>query len=100
METRTCAKEENIRATCGSSRTVTVSTHDIILLAATQNSTAPLPNKSQLLLFRPLLLADCCSLNSDVLKIHPLSGDKCAKLLWNLPRYLRLLLDLSFAETT
>ena len=34
-------------------------------------------------LFRPVLLVDCCSLFSEILRIQPRSEGKCAKLLLN-----------------
>ena len=49
-------------------------------------------------LFRPLLLTDCCSLLSAILRIHPRSQDKCAKLLTNQLRDLQTLIDMSFAD--
>ena len=52
------------------------------------------------LLFRPLLLTDCCSLYSSILRIQPRSQDKCAKLILNQIRDLQTVLDISFVDNT
>ena len=51
-------------------------------------------------LFRPLLLTDCCSLFSAILRMQPQSQDKCAKLLMNQLRDLQSLIDMSFVDNT
>ena len=51
-------------------------------------------------LFRPLLLTDCCSLYSAILRIKPKSLGKCAKLIMNQLRDLQSLIDMSFVGAT
>ena len=51
-------------------------------------------------LFRPLLLTDCCSLFSAILRIQPRSLDKCAKLVMNQLRDMQTLMDISFIDAT
>ena len=50
------------------------------------------------LLFRPLLLTDCCFLYSSIRRIQPRSTDNCAKLISNQLRDIRNCLDISFAD--
>ena len=70
------------------------------MLGNAQGSTTSPPEKFRYLMFRPLLLTDCCSIYCAVLEIQPLPVDKRAKLLLHQLRDLRLFLDLSFADNT
>ena len=56
--------------------------------------------KAPALLFRPLVLTDCCSLYSAILRIQPRSQDKCAKLILNQLRDLQTVLDISFVDNS
>ena len=51
-------------------------------------------------LFKPLLLTDCCSLFSAILRIQPRSLDKCAKITMNQLRDMQEMLDISFVDAT
>ena len=62
----------------------------------TEKATKNLPRS----LFRPLLLTDCCSLFSAILRIQPRSQDKCAKLVMNQLRDLQSLIDMSFVDNS
>ena len=53
-----------------------------------------------LTLSKPLLLTDCCSLYSSILRIQPRSLDKCAKLIMNQLRDLQESIDISFVDAT
>ena len=55
---------------------------------------------SPALMFRPLVLTDCRSLYIAILRIHPLSQDKCAKLILNQLRDLQAVLDISFVDNS
>ena len=51
-------------------------------------------------LLRPLLLTDCCSLFSAIMRIRPMSQGKCAKLLMNQLRDLQTLIDMSSVDNS
>ena len=71
----------------------------MILTSAECNVAAPSTTKSALL-FRHLLLTECFSLLSAILRIHRTSIDKCAELILNLLRDMRVVLDISFVGNT
>ena len=83
---------------CTSCRS-SMSSASLILAAEDFRNRRIMPsNAAPALLFRPLVLADCCSLYSAVLRIQPTSQEKCAKLIPNRLRGFRRSLDLAFAE--
>ena len=70
-----------------------------LIMHATRHSLNVPQQTTSSLLYRPLLLTDCCcSLYSAILRIQPRSQDKCAKLLLNQLRDLQTVLDASFVD--
>ena len=57
-------------------------------------------SQSRCVTFRALLLPGCCSLYCAILKIQPRSDDKCATLLLNQLRGVRILLGRPFADSS
>ena len=70
------------------------------LLHFASKQTLDSPPSKPFILFRPLLLTDCCSLFSAILRLQPKSQDKCAKLIMNQLRDLQSLLDVSFIDNS
>ena len=52
------------------------------------------------LLFRPILLTDCCSLFSAILNLQPKSVEKCGKIILNHLRDMKSLITISFIDAT
>ena len=76
-----------------------INAHQIIL-AASKEWTQCNHRRASLILFRPLVLTDCCSLFSAILRSRPRSQDKCAKLLMNQLRDLQTLIDMSYIDNS
>ena len=80
------------RTTCQKSQNF----HHLILMAQ-KNWTHRRGEGEPETLFQPLLLTDCGSLFSAIVRIQPLSQGKCAGLFMNQLRDLQTLIDMSFA---
>ena len=85
---------------CSSCQTL-MSSATLVMAAAACNNQHPVSNKpAPALLTRPLVLNARCALYSAILRIRPRPKGKCAKLIPNQLRYIRLSLDLSFEDNT
>ena len=56
--------------------------------------------KIDFILFRPLLLTDCCSLYSSILRMQPNANERCARIILAHLRDLQSLLTISFLDAT
>ena len=70
------------------------------LILAAQIPSQQKSGKTIYCLFRPLLLTDCGSLYSAILRIQPKSKDNCSKLIMNQLRDMQSLMDMSFIDAT